>query len=216
MSARTASGLPAIEGGRPPVEFRRFGLDRRTFALPLIVVAVFVLWAVIAPAVNNAVGYDDPVRAGDAFVIGPATTIAPPVGWGVQAGVRTSDGTRAPVATGARIAIVGDGVTITSQVGPFAGTARELVKQVADNDAKISADSAFTVEGKPRTLSVDGRRGVAQEFKLPTGEGAVFGFVTQGQGISIVVTGQENALDHAAVKLGQMIASIDFDVQGIA
>lgn len=201
---------------RPPVEFRRLGLDRRTFKLPLIAAAVFVLWAVIAPAVNNAVGYDDPVRAGDAFVIGPATTIAAPVGWGVQAGVRTSDGARAPVTTGARIEIAGDGVLVTSQVGPFAGDARELVKQVANNDQKILADSAFTVEGRQRTLSVDGRRGVAQEFKLPTGEGAVFGFVTNGQGISIVVTGTEDALDHAAAKLGHMIASIDFDVQGLA
>jgi hypothetical protein len=210
-----AADSSELAGGRPPVEYRFLGLDRRTFALPLIVVAVAVLWAVVSPAVDDAVDYDDPVRAGDAFVLGPSATIAPPVGWEVTKGVRTRDQVRAPNPAAARIDVAGDGVSVTTQAGEFDGDARALVKQVADNDDRFAADSAFTVEGAPRTFSVDGRRGVAQEFKTLTGEGAIFGFVEDGVGISIEVSGTADVLDKASRKLGQMLASIDFEAQGL-
>lgn len=207
---------PAIAGGRPPAEHRVLGLDRRTFKLPLIVVAIYVLWAVIAPAINGAVDYDDPVRAGDALIITPSATMAPPVGWGVQSGVRVSDDTRGPLGSTPTTAVVGDGVQLTTQAGSFTGDARALVQQVSETDEKLSAKSAFTVKGEPRTITVDGQRGVAQEFKLLNSEGAVFGFVVDGTGVSVVVTGSEDALDRAATKLGHAIASIDFDAKELS
>lgn len=207
---------PSPGASRPPAEFRLLGLDRRTFKLPLIVVAIYVLWAVVAPAINGAVDYDDPVRAGDALVISPTTTMAPPVGWGVESGVRTSDETRGPMSNSPSTAVVGDGVVISTQAGTFDGDARAFVTQVAENDAKIAADSSFTVKGEPRTITVDGHRGVAQEFKTLAGEGAVFGFVEDGKAIAIVVSGTEDALERAATKLGHAIASIDFDAEELA
>lgn len=216
MSTPAPTELPAVAGGRPPVEYRVLGLDKRTFALPLLVVAVFLLWAVVSPAVNNAVDYDDPVRAGDALIIGPATTMAPPAGWGVLEGLRTTDAVRAPVPENARATVTGDGITLSTEAGPFTGDARALVKQVSENDEKIAGDSNFTIKGRPHTITIDGHRGVAQEFKTLTGEGAVFGFVQDGKGISIIVTGTEDALDRATTKLGHTLASIDFDAQGLS
>jgi hypothetical protein len=214
VSTPLPTDLPAVAGGRPPVEYRLLGLDRRTFALPLIVVGVFVLWAFAVPTINGAVGYDDPVRPGDVLIIGSTATMAPPAGWGVDAGIRTSERVRAGV-TAPRVALVGDGVSVTTQAGPFRGDAGALVKQVSEVDEKIAAGSAFTVKGEPRTISIDGRHGVAQEFKTLTGEGAVFGFVEDGQGITLVVTGTDDALSRDAAKLGRMLASIDFDVEGL-
>lgn len=208
--------MPVVASGRPPAEHRLFGLDRRTFKLPLIVVAIYVLWAVIAPAINGAVDYDDPVRTGDALIITPSATMAPPVGWGVEQGVRVSDNTRGPGSNTPTTVVVGDGVQLTTQAGAFTGDARALVKQVSENNEKLSAKSAFTVRGQPSTITVDGQRGVAQEFKLLNGEGAVFGFVIDGTGVSVVVTGSEDALDRAATKLGHAIASIDFDAKELS
>lgn len=215
MSTPVPTDLPAVAGGRPPVEYRLLGLDRRTFALPLIVVGVFVLWAFVVPAINNAVDYDDPVRAGDVLIIGSTATMAPPVGWGVDSGIRTSERVRAGV-TAPRVALVGDGVSVTTSTGPFRGDARALVKQISEDDEKIAAASSFTVKGQPRTISIDGRHGIVQEFKTVTGEGAVFGFVEDGQGISLVIAGSEDALTRDATQLGRMLASIDFDAEGVS
>jgi hypothetical protein len=190
-------------------------LDRRTFVLPSIAVGVALLWAVVSPAINGAVVNDDPVRAGDEFVLGPSATMAPPEGWNVVKGVRISDQVRASNPEAARIEVAGDGVSVSTQAGDFTGDARALVEQVAENDERFAADSAFTVEGRPRTFSVDGRRGVAQEFRTLTGEGAVFGFVEDGVGISIEVNGTADVLDKASSQLGQMLASIDFDAPGL-
>lgn len=49
-----------------------------------------------------------------------------------------------------------------------------------------------------------------------TGEGAVFGFVEDGQRISLVVAGTGDALTQDATKLGRMLASIDFDAEGVS
>jgi hypothetical protein len=213
VSTPLPTELPAVASGRPPVEYRLLGLDRRTFALPLIVVGVFVLWAFVVPRINGSINYDDPVRAGDVLIIGSTATMAPPVGWGVQSGVRTSEPVRGPLAP--RVALVGDGVQVTTQTGPFSGDAAALVKQISEVDEKIDAASSFTVKGQPSTISVDGRHGVAQEFKTATSEGAVFGFVEDGQGIAILVIGTDDSLTRDAPTIGRMLASIDFDAEGI-
>ncbi|MDA0170958.1 hypothetical protein OJ998_17780 [Solirubrobacter taibaiensis] len=215
MSTPLPTDLPAVAGGRPPVEYRFLGLDRRTFALPLIVVGVFVLWAFVVPTINGSIGYDDPVRAGDVLIIGSTATMAPPVGWGVESGIRVGEPVRAGVSD-PRVALVGDGVSVTTSTGPFRGDAGALVKQLSETDEKIAASSSFTIKGQPRTITIDGRHGVVQEFKTVTGEGAVFGFVEDGQGISLVVAGTDDALTQDATKLGRMLASIDFDAEGVS
>ena len=104
---------------------------------------------------------------------------------------------------------------MTTSTGPFGGDAEALVKQVSENDEKIAAAASFTVKGRPRTIGVDGRHGVVQELKRVTGEGAVFGSVEAGRGITLVVTGTEDALTHDATKRGRMPASIGLDLEGL-
>lgn len=167
------------------------------------------------PAINGSIDYDDPVRAGDVLIIGSTATMAPPVGWGVEEGIRVGEPVRAGVPA-PRVALVGDGVDVTTSTGAFRGDAGALVKQISEDDEKLAASSSFTVKGRPRTISVDGRHGVVQEFKTVTSEGAVFGFVEDGNGISIVVSGSDHALTKDASKLGRMLASIDFDAEGVS
>jgi hypothetical protein len=202
-----------LTGGRPPVEFRRLGLDRRTFKLPLIVVGFFVLWVVLAPALDKSLTFDDPVLAGDELIIGSTTTMAPPVGWQVENGVRTRDGARADSSASARTAVSGDGITVSTQTGPFNGDAKALAAQIGRTNEKLGKDSAFVVAGTPSTFTVDGQTGVAQRFKTLAGEGGVFAFVKDGTGYAVIFAGATDALDRSATKLGEMIKSIDFDAE---
>ena len=52
-------------GTRVPVEHRFLGLDRRTFPFALVAVAVWFVWTVLAPWVDERVAWNDPIRAGE-------------------------------------------------------------------------------------------------------------------------------------------------------
>lgn len=206
---------PGFSDGRPPVDQRILGLDRRTFGLPLIAAAVAVLWLVVMPQINNAIHYDDPVTAGDALIVGAGTSMSPPVGWSIQSGIRAGGGSRAPGAGSAVTSVAGDGVTVTTQAGPFAGDAKALVNQVFDVDKKIAADKGFTAaKGGPSTVTLDGHNGVVRQYKSLTGEGAVLGFVKAGKALEIVISGDPGSLQRNSGKLGRMLASVNFNAQG--
>ena len=53
-----------VERYRVPVEHRIFGLDRRTLPFAGVALAVWVLWAVLAPAVDDVVPWSDEVTSG--------------------------------------------------------------------------------------------------------------------------------------------------------
>jgi hypothetical protein len=205
------SVLPHPPGGRPPVEHRLLGLDRRTFRLPLVVVGVFVLWVFVAPAVDGAFEYDDPVRAGDALIVAPGVTMAPPVGWNVTAGVRVSDDTRGPGGDAPRTSVSGSGIAVSTNAGPFEGDARTLNAQVERVQEQLDTGGLFSVAGKLETVTIDGRHGVARRFTVPDQEGAIFTFVDGGTGLSITISGPPSTLSHESAALGRMLASLDFD-----
>src|SRR5262245_9135453 len=72
---------PAAPVGHVPVEHRWLGLDRRTLAPGLGVLLLALLWAVVLPAVNEAVPDDREVGAGTVLVASHGVTVVPPVGW---------------------------------------------------------------------------------------------------------------------------------------
>lgn len=87
----TAPPIAVALGGRPPIEHRIAGIDRRTIVPGLIALGIIALWVLILPAINNSVSYGDQTHAGDVMIIGPKSTMAVPAGWGIDAGLRVPD-----------------------------------------------------------------------------------------------------------------------------
>ena len=77
---------------RVPVEHRLLGMDRRSFPYALFVVAVFLVATVLVPRVNDAIGWDDPVRAGEQLALTDTIAFTPTTGWNVESGYRLGEG----------------------------------------------------------------------------------------------------------------------------
>jgi hypothetical protein len=73
---------------RVPVEHRVLGLDRRSFPFAFTVLAVFLVSTVVIPRINDAIEWDDPVRAGEQLALTDSISFTPTVGWEVESGYR--------------------------------------------------------------------------------------------------------------------------------
>ena len=106
---------------RVPVEQRAAGLDRRSFPYALFVIAVFVVCTVVVPRIDDALEWDDPVRAGEQLALTEGGVVfEPATGWNVEEGFRLDLDTTVPPA--GRAVVVDDGVRLTVVPGQFDGT----------------------------------------------------------------------------------------------
>jgi hypothetical protein len=114
-----------------PVEHRLLGLDRRQLPLALGILAVILVMTVVLPAIEHAVSWDDPVRAGDVIDMGSGIRFVPPVGWQLEQGARVGDEPGTGV-TGAQIEalLVDGGVQVAVEASSFDGDADALLDQV--------------------------------------------------------------------------------------
>ncbi|OZC52426.1 hypothetical protein CH286_02190 [Rhodococcus sp. WWJCD1] len=189
---------------RVPAEHRLLGLDRRTFPPALFVVAVFVVLTIFVPRVNAAIGWDDPVVAGEQLAITDTIVFTPATGWDVEAGFRAKDqGRRSGDAT-----IAGKGVTFQVSPDTFDGTPGELLDQVEKVTSRTE-DPTFRVDGDRTTLTTTaGETGVAQPYSSVTGDGVVAAFVISGTGVKITAYGPPAQMTAAVDDIQTMIASI--------
>jgi len=95
----------------------------------LTVVAVAVLWIGIVPQVNNVLRYNDPVKPGERMAVAAGISFAPPAGWNVEAGLRTTDKIRTGAA-GAPVTLASDAITMKVMPVPFRGGPRQLTAAV--------------------------------------------------------------------------------------
>ncbi|WP_019144714.1 hypothetical protein [Aeromicrobium massiliense] len=188
-----------------PVEQRFLGLDRRSLVPGLVVIGIWALWSVVVPQVDDAVAYDDTVRAGDRFSLTEDLAFTPPTGWNVVEGFRT---TEEPAAGPGGQVQVSDG-TLSVVVVPddFDGTPSELLDQVTDVDEATT--DAFKVEGERYTVTTRaGATGVAEGFTTPRSQGTITAFVIDGTGVEFNVVGTTAQLAAHATELTQMIESL--------
>jgi hypothetical protein len=181
---------------RTPPEHRFLGLDRRYIAPLLLVVVVWLLWAVIAPAANEAISRDE-IPAGTTAELPNDVTFSPAAGW-VYA---------APPFPGVQsLELFNGGTTFTIRSGEFDGTSTELLKRVRDAD-----DDTVTFEGPVRFVPLAGGvRGAAQSTHGADSEGAYFAFAHDGVGVTVVIDGPTGAVDVPTEDIAAMIASIRF------
>lgn len=203
MSSSTSLTRP----GRVPVEHRLFGLDKRSFPYALFVVAVFLVWTVLIPLVNDAISWDDPVRAGEQLALTDTIAFTPVTGWNVESGYRVGMGGSA-VRSG-EASIEGDGgVSFAVVPDTFDGSPAQLLEQIAKVTSS-TGDPTFRVDGDPDSLTTDaGDVGVIQAYRSINGDGLVAAFVLDGTGLKITAYGLPAQMSAAAQDIAAMIASI--------
>lgn len=198
--------------GRPPVEHRFLGLDRRTFAFAIPVIAVAALWIFLIPGLNHALKYDDPIVAGDELLLAPGVTFTPTPGWNLEAGQRTTEKTRTKTEGGPALLTNG---AITMRVSPkkFEGEPSELIEQIDKQSVSARGTEAFNVSGEQITIPVEGSAidGVAEGYSAPGSEGLVAAYVFGKTGITVNAVGPTQEITEHAEEVAEMLASFAYD-----
>ncbi len=193
---------------RVPVEHRTLGLDRRTFPFAITALAVYLLWAYAVPAIDSAVPWTDQTRPGDILQVTHDATLVPPVGWGVQSGLRTTDRTAVPTSP-PPIVLTQHGVFFQVVPGVWNGTPTELLAQITTITTTTAAGEGFHVtSGADTFVTRDGLTGVLETFSAERTEGVIAALVVNGQGLQIQAVGPPAQLPDDAPAIRDMITSI--------
>jgi hypothetical protein len=194
---------------RIPVEHRFFGLDRRTLPYALVALGVFVLWTVVLPWVDRGIAWDDTIRAGERVQLTDDVTFAPATGWGLRAGLRTTNSTASGQRSTSNVAVTSDGVQFVAQRGKWTGTPRALLKQITKITTTEAGPKGFELSSEPTTVqTASGATGVLQSFRSARVEGLIAAFVFGTTGIEIQVVGPPDQLSGHADEIARMISSI--------
>ena len=184
------------------------GLDRRTVPFAVAALAVWLLWVVVVPAVDDAVPWRDVTRPGDVFQVTSTVTMTPAVGWGVQSGLRTTDRTASGVNSD-DVALVADGVAFRITSGPWTGTPGGLLDQITVITGSALRGDSFRLTRGTTTIRTDqGDIGVLVGFATPRVEGLIAALVYDDEGLQIQAVGAPEQLDAHADEISRMIASI--------
>jgi hypothetical protein len=189
-----------------PVEHRLLGLDRRSFPYALFVVVVFLVATVVIPAIDDALEWDDPVRAGEQLALSDSVAFTPTAGWNVESGFRL--GPDGSVAQSGDATVVGDGVTVSVTADSFDGTPAELLDQI-EKVTSSTGDPSFRVDGEPATIITQaGDVGVIQTYSSVNADGLVAAFVIGDTGVKVTAYGAPAQLRAGADDIDDMIGSI--------
>lgn len=212
----SASGVPLTPTGRVPAEHRFLGLDKRTFLPAFIVIGIFVFWAILIPAINKQIEYDQTTQAGDVFQLAPGLTMDAEQGWGVDGGLLVTDRTRSN-APGGTVVLVNGGVALQVMPGQFDGTPKELLPHIEKVTVGATEGEPVHFEGEVEGFKTsEGHRGVAQGFTTIAGEGFVVAMVFGKTGLQITASGPEAALVGKSDEIEDMIDSISYDAKKTA
>jgi hypothetical protein len=190
---------------RVPVEHRFLGLDKRSFPYAFFVIAVFLVATVVIPKINDAIDWDDPVRAGDRLVADDIV-FTPTTGWNVESGERLGEGSA--VGKSGEATVTDDGVTFDVVADSFDGTPAELLDQI-EKVTSATGDESFTIDGDPATITTPGgETGVIQTYSSVNGDGLVAAFVIDGTGVKVTAYGPPAQMTAASDDIDDMLASI--------
>lgn len=174
-----------------PVEHRFLGLDRRTIAPAVVVLALAFVFATVIPAIDAAIEPDNPVRPGDVVNLGKGLTLVPAQDWNIAKGLRVGDETNAP-ATGSAppVELSNGSVSLRVVVGPFAGTPNALLDQVNRLNTELDGIDQFATTGdRVSVTTAQGATGVVETFTGSNVDGKIAAFVFDGTGVEVLVVG---------------------------
>jgi hypothetical protein len=170
-----------------PVEHRILGIDRRTIAPALAVLAFMVLMAVGLPALDESVDYDDPIVAGDVMdLIGGTLTFVPAEGWNRVDGSLVGEG--AVESVGSVSTVVIEDVALSVTTGEFEGTPDELLDQINELNDTLQDPRGLGAAGpREEVTTPGGLTGVAETFTGLDQRGVTGAFVVDVDGTSVGV-----------------------------
>ena len=202
---------------------RRFlGIDRRTIAPALLVLALALLMSVVLPAIDAGTPYHHAVRAGDVAEVAGGITLVPASGWSLADGALAGR-TRSPVGDTAQTELVDGSVDFFVQAAPFAGTPAALLARINRIDADLhrARGRAAATSHHYTVTTRQGVGGVAEDFVGLARQGSVVAFVFRSrgpstgptgqpvrEGVEIVVSGPSGSLDRRRDVVVRMIRSI--------
>jgi hypothetical protein len=195
-----------------PVEDRVLGIERRTIAPSLAVLALVVLLAVVVPAVDQSVDYDDPIVAGDVIdLVGGKLVFVPTPGWNRVDGSLVGEGTAESVGSASTVVIEDVSVSITT--GRFDGTPDELLDQINEmNDALQDPRGLGSAGPRQEVTSASGLTGVAETFTGLDERGIAAAFVVDvdgtSVGVEVVVRGSVETMDDHLEDITTMLDSM--------
>ncbi|HTW16629.1 MAG TPA: hypothetical protein VMF51_15935 [Nocardioides sp.] len=203
------SSAPAGTGSRRPrvpVERRWMGLDKRSIPYALVALAIFALWTVVVPRIDDAVAYDDQVSAGERFLIADGIVFTPTAGWQVDSGLRYDPDRPA---SAEQVVLVKNGVTFAVQSGDFDGTPDALLDQIDKVTTLTDNGEGFSVSNERVSLTTDaGDVGVAEAFTSARAAGSIAALVLDGTGVEIQIVGPPEQLSAVSDEIVSMVATI--------
>jgi hypothetical protein len=194
---------------RVPVEHRFFGLDRRTLPFAAVAVAVWLLWTVVVPWIDNSVPWHDTIKAGDRIRLTEDVTFAPAVGWGLISGLRTTDRTKSGLTATQQAEVTADGVSFFVQHGPWTGSPRALLRQITKITTTSTGGRGIQLSSRAVTFQTSsGHDGVLQSFRSQRVDGLIAALVFGDQGLQVQVVGPPDQLDDHAHEIAEMLSSV--------
>jgi hypothetical protein len=203
-----------------PVEHRWLGLDKRAMPLTFVIVAIILVMTVVVPAIDQALSWDDEVRAGDLISMGEGVTFAPPVGWELSDGIRVGREPSTGVRGDSSATVAEGGVVVRVNQSGFDGSSDTLLDQVNRLRDRSNADEnrAFKVTGPRQTVTTDsGLTGVSETFTSASGDGRLYAFVVDAGdggstpvGITITVEATADQYGADASTIDALVASLTY------
>lgn len=191
-----------------PVDRRWWGMDRRTIAPALVVLALAFAQAVLLPRIDAAIPVDDVTVAGDVIAVRDGITFPAAPGWSLVDGERAGD---EPTGQGYPAAAVLErgGTRFAVQTGTFDGDAAALLDQIERTDAALSGGRGLTATGDPAPITTrTGESGLITGYAAAQLDGVLAAFVIDGTGVEVVAVGPAAAAPDIRTDIGEMIAGL--------
>jgi hypothetical protein len=211
---------PSPPAGWVPVEHRVLGIDKRTIAPALVVLGLLILLAFVVPAIDDAVPYDDPIRAGDVMdLVGGRLTFVPAEGWNRVDGSLVGEGS--VEAPGSASLLTMEDISVSITTGAFEGTPDELLDQINAVNEDLKDPRGLGASGARQTVTTDsGLVGVAETFTGLEQRGVTAAFVVDvdgtSVGVEVVVKGSVESMSDHFDRIVAMLDSIALGDRGEA
>jgi hypothetical protein len=198
-----------------PVEYRWAGLDRRTIVPSVIVLTLAAVFALVLPRINDAVKYNDPIKAGDVLDLdGGELTFTPALGWNLISGGRISEGP-SEISIPSKTAVELQDLSFAIDVAPFTGTPAQLLNQVNKVGKKLQDRSDLGPLTKRSEITTNsGVTGVADYYTGFANQGfnAAFTYEIAGQevGVEVISRGSNTSMTQNVQQVTAMLRSITY------
>ena len=209
---RGSSDVPPRPEDWVPVDHRILGIDKRTIAPSLAVLLFAIFLGVGLPAIDDSVGYDDPIVAGDVMdLAGGTLTFVPAEGWNRIDGSFVGEGPAESVGSVSTVVLKDASVTI--KTGDFDGTPDELLDQINELNETLQDPRGLGAAGPRQEITTaSGLTGVAETFTGLDERGVAAAFVVDvdgtSVGVEIVVRGSAETIGEHLEEIATMLDSM--------